>query len=119
MTIRKLDDSGDIATSGTQFISDQGEIAQNIGSRLRLFSGEYFRDILDGTPWFSQILGKGQSEDVRDSAIKRRVLLTDQVSSIYKYETDFDRGTRIFKATIGVVTPFGQEIITLSDVLNG
>ena len=119
MTVRKLDDSGDIATSGTQFISDQREIAQTIDTRLGLFTGEYFRDILDGTPWFQSILGKGQSLEIKDASIKRRVLQTDGVTSIYEYNSDFDLSDRGYTISMGVVTPFGQDIITLSDVLNG
>ena len=119
MTIRKLEDDGDIATSGTQFVNGQTEIAQNVSSRLKLFSGEYFRNILDGTPWFSRILGKGQGVGVRDAAIKRRVLQTQNVSSVYEYDVDFDLQTRVYSVEIGIVTPFGQDIITLSDVLNG
>lgn len=119
MTVRKLDDDGDIATSGTQFIADQREISQTIDTRLGLFTGEYFRDILDGTPWFQSILGKGQSLSIKDAAIKRRVLQTDGVLSIYEYSSDFDLSSRGYAITMGVVTPFGQEIITLSDALNG
>jgi len=117
MTVRKLDDSGDIATSGTQFLSKQKEIAQTVTTRLRLFLGEYFRDILDGTPWFQDILGKGQSLDVRDAAIKRRVLQTSGVLSIFEFNTDFDLQTRKYSVSMGIVTPFGNELITVSDVI--
>ena len=117
MTVRKLDDSGDITTSGTQFLSDQKEIAQTVATRLRLFLGEYFRDILDGTPWFQDILGKGQSLDVRDAAIKRRVLQTSGVLSIFEFNTDFDLQTRKYSVSMGIITPFGNELITISDVI--
>ena len=117
MTVRKLEDSGDIATSGTQFLSSQKEIAQTVTTRLKLFLGEYFRDILDGTPWFQDILGKGQSLDVRESAIKRRVLQTSGVLSIFEFNTDFDLQTREYSVSMGIVTPFGNELITISDVI--
>ena len=52
MTVRKLDENGDIVTSGVQFITERDEIAQTVKTRLRLFLGEYFRDTTDGTPWF-------------------------------------------------------------------
>jgi len=117
MTVRKLDDSGDITTSGTQFLNDQKEIAQTVTTRLRLFLGEYFRDILDGTPWFQDILGKGQSLDVREAAIKRRVLQTAGVLSIFEFNTDFDLQTRKYSVSMGIITPFGNELITISDVI--
>ena len=117
MTVRKLDDTGDIATSGTQFLSEQKEIAQTVITRLKLFLGEYFRDISDGTSWFQDVLGKGQSLDVRDAVIKRRVLQTPGVSSIFEFNSDFDIQSRKYSISMGVVTPFGNELITVSDVV--
>lgn len=117
MTVRKLDDNNDIATSGTQFISKQKEIAQTVKTRLMLFLGEYFRDINDGTPWFQDILGKGQNLDVRDAAIKRRVLQSNGVLSIFEFNTDFDLQTRKYSVSMGIITPFGNELITVSDVV--
>jgi len=117
MTVRKLDDNGDITTSGTQFTSEQKEIAQTVVTRLKLFLGEYFRDITDGTSWFQDILGKGQSLDVRDAVIKRRVLQTSGVLSIFEFNTDFDLQERKYSVSMGIVTPFGNEVITISDVV--
>ena len=117
MTVRKLEDDKDIATSGTQFLSDQKEIAQTVATRLRLFMGEYFRDITKGAPWFQDILGKGQSPGVRDAAIKRVVLQTQGVTSVFEFNTDFDLQTREYSVSMGIVTPFGKEIITLSDII--
>lgn len=117
MTVRKLEDSGDIATSGTQFTSGQLEIAQTVKTRLRLFLGEYFRDISDGTPWFQDILGKGQSLEVRDAVIKRRVLQTPEVLSVFEFNTDFDLDKRKYTVGMGIITPYGNELITLSDVV--
>jgi len=117
MTVRKLDDNGDITTSGTQFLSEQKEIAQTVATRLKLFLGEYFRDILDGTPWFQDVLGKGQSLDIRDAIIKRRVLQTQGVLSIFEFNTDFDLQTRKYSVSMGIITPFGNELITVADVI--
>jgi len=117
MTVRRLDSDGDIATSGVQFLTDQEEIAQTISTRLKLFLGEYFRDINDGTPWFQQILGKGSSLGVKESLIKRRILQTDGVISIFEFETDFDLQARQYSVKAGVLTSFGQTTIRLADVL--
>ena len=117
MTVRKLDDAGDITTSGTQFTNEQKEIAQTVVTRLKLFLGEYFRDVTDGTPWFQDVLGKGQSLDIRDAIIKRRVLKTPNVLSIFEFNTDFDLDTRKYTVSMGVITPFGNELITISDVV--
>ena len=117
MTVRKLDDSGDIATSGEQFINDVEEIAQTVRTRLKLFLGEYFRDINDGTPWFQDILGKGQSLDVKDATIKRRVLQTSGVISIFDFNTDYDLKLRTYSVSMGIFIDFGIALITISDVV--
>ncbi len=117
MTVRRIDNSGDISTSGQQFISNADEIAQTIETRLKLFLGEYFRDISDGTPWFQQILGKGSSLEVKEAQIKRRIIQTNGVDSIFQFETDFDLESRRYSVKAGVVTPFGQAFISLSDIV--
>lgn len=117
MTVRRLDSNGDIATSGTHFITGAEEIAQTVKTRLKLFLGEYFRDITEGTPWFQQILGKGSSLSVKESLIKRRIIQTEGVVSIYKFDTSFDEASRRYSVSAGILTTFGQAEINLTDVV--
>lgn len=115
MTVRRLDpDTGDIATSGQQFLTGVDEIAQTVKTRLQLFLGEYFRDITDGTPWFEQILGKGSSLEGKEAAIKNRIIRTDGVIQLTKFDTDFDIDTRKYTISAGILTSFGQTDITIS-----
>lgn len=109
MTVRKLDPvTNDIVTSGVQFTSEREEIAQTIKTRLRLFLGEYFRDINDGTRWWEDVLGKGQGEPTREAAIKRRIAQTEGVVQIVKYESDFDINSREYTISAEVLTRYGQ-----------
>lgn len=108
MTVRRLDENGDIVTSGVQFISEREEIAQTIRTRLRLFFGEYFRDSQDGTPWFEQVLGKGSTLTNTDAAIKRRIVQTPNVLQILTYDADYDINTRQYDVTGSVLTTFGE-----------
>lgn len=108
MTVRRLDENGDIVTSGIQFISGRDEIAQTIRTRLRLFLGEYFRDSTDGTPWFRDILGKSSTLTNKDAAIKRRIIQTDGVLQILTYDADYDIDTRQYTVTGSVLTTFGE-----------
>lgn len=117
MTVRKIQSDGDIATSGTQFLTGQKEVAQTIKNRLRLFLGEYFRDITDGTPWFQDILGKGKNELVREAILKRRVLQTEGVLSLFEFSADFDIQSRKYTVSMGVKTLYGDELITITDVI--
>lgn len=108
MTVRRLDENGDIVTSGVQFISEREEIAQTIRTRLRLFLGEYFRNNKDGTPWFQDILGKGSTLTNKDAAIKRRIVQTDGVLRILTYDADYDINTRQYTVSGSVLTTFGE-----------
>jgi hypothetical protein len=118
MTVRNIDkQTGDIVTSGIHFISGQEEIAQTITTRLRLFLGEYFRDVTDGTPWFQQILTKRGNLSAADSAIKLRIARTDGVVSLTSFNTDYDIDTRVYSVSAGVLTTFGEINISLGEVI--
>lgn len=109
MTVRALDPAtGDIVTSGQQFISDIDEIAQTISTRLKLFLGEYFRDITDGTPWFQEILGKHVSLSRSDAALRSRIAETSGVIKLLAFKTDFDPNTRQYTVYVSVKTEYGD-----------
>lgn len=119
MTVRRLDPvTGDIVTKGRQFITgnlSQEEIAQNIRTRLRLFYGEYFRNIKDGTPWFQIILDKNATFAQRDSAIKRRIIQTDGVLQLVKFTTDYDLNSRGFTVSAEILTALGVLSLQLNE----
>lgn len=108
MTVRKLNSTGDIATNGVQFLSGVEEVAQTIATRLRLFLGEYFRDITDGTPWFQNILTKDGTLEGTDAIIKRRMLQTPNVTQVLTYNADYDIASRTYTITAQILTTFGE-----------
>ncbi len=112
MTVRRLDENGDIVTQGRQFTGGVEEIEQTIRTRLRLFLGEYFRDITDGTPWFEQILGKGASMSARESALRNRIARSPGVIRLTSFSTDFDINTRKYSVTAGALTQYGLITVT-------
>lgn len=115
MTVRRIDEeSGDIVTRGQQFISEREEIAQTVKTRLRLFLGEYFRDIRDGTPWYEQILGKFTSLDAAEAALRNRIANTPGVIRLTSFSTDFDINTRAYSVSAGILTQYGLDEITLN-----
>lgn len=112
MRSRKLNpDTGDIVTSGEQFIFDQEDIAQCVRTRLALFLGEYFRNIKDGTPWYEQILGKFASLDTVEAVLRARIANTPGVIRLTSFSTDFDIQTRKYSVTAGILTQFGLDEI--------
>jgi len=112
MTVRKLDENGDIVTQGSMFLTGREEIEQTIKTRLRLFLGEYFRDITDGTPWFEQILGKGSTLSAREAALRNRIVRTPGVVRLTSFSTDFDLNTRTYSVTAGALTTYGLITVT-------
>jgi len=117
MTVRAIDSNGDIVTSGRQFISGQSEVAQTISTRLRLFLGEYFRDVNDGTPWYQTIFVKSGTLSSKDTAIKRRILQTPGVVNILDYKTDYDINTREYSVTAQILTDFGEMQISVNEAI--
>ncbi len=113
MTVRKLDDNGDIVTSGTIFIGEADEIAQTVSTRLRLFLGEYFRNITDGTPWFEQILGKNVNMSAREAALRNRIANTPGVIRLIAFSLNFpDVNARVLTVTASVLTQYGPVTVT-------
>jgi len=115
MTVRRLDsDTGDIVTSGQQFIGGRDEIVQTVKTRLALFLGEYFRDITNGTPWYEQILGKFASLDTVESVLRMRIATTPDVVRLTSFTTDFDIDSRKYSVTAGILTQFGIDEVTFN-----
>jgi len=112
MTVRKLDENGDIVTQGSNFLTGVEEVEQTIRTRLRLFLGEYFRDITDGTPWFEQILGKGTSLDIKEAVLRARIARTPNVIRLTSFSTEFDVDTRKYTVTAGALTTYGLVTVT-------
>jgi hypothetical protein len=118
MTVRNINPvTGEIVTSGIHFVSGQEEIAQTIRTRLKLFLGEYFRDVTDGTPWFQEILTKRGELSSTDSAIKLRIFQTDGVVRITSFSTDYDIDSRTYSVQASVLTTFGEINLNLGEVV--
>jgi len=116
MTVRRLDiQTGDIVTSGVQFITERDEVAQTITTRLRLFLAEYFRDITDGTQWFEIILNKQAEPSARDAEIKRRIIETENVERILSFSSDYNIESRTYTVSTEVLSTFGLVQIQLEE----
>lgn len=87
MRYRKLDENGDMLFGNEQadFWRDVPEApAQAVMTRLRLWVGEWFLDVTQGTPYQQAILGAQTAETV-EPAIRRRILGTDGVTTIESF----------------------------------
>lgn len=117
MTIRyrKLDANGDYTFGQLpqiqEFWIDQQEaVAQAILTRLQLTAGEWFLDLDEGTPYNTQILGFAPP-NVRDFALRSRILDTIGVNSLTSYQSSIDQN-RACGVTADVDTIYGQTSVT-------
>jgi hypothetical protein len=84
MRVRALDANGDMTFGQGQsnfLINSPQAVAQCVQTRLGLFTGEWFLDITDGTPWDTEVLGK-YTQGLYDSVLQSRILGTTGVSNI-------------------------------------
>ncbi|MNN08392.1 hypothetical protein D3C81_1212450 [compost metagenome] len=109
MTVRKLDESGDLALGQDKLISGYAaeEVAQNVRTRLKFFLGEWFLDTTDGTDWFGGVLGKGTRLATRESIIRRRILLTPGCTGMTSFSVTADPATRLLTVTASIISASG------------
>jgi hypothetical protein len=109
MRVRAQDKNGDYTFGQSQanfLVNNVQAVAQIIGTRMRLIEGEWFLDTADGTPWYTQVLGKYTAQ-TRDLALQARVLGTPDVNEIIAYQSQAQSPSRIFVSVMTVDTTFG------------
>lgn len=114
MRYRKLDASGDytLGGGGAFLVNTPEAVAQAVLTRLRLWRGEWFIDITDGTPWATDVLGKVRQGRNPDAVIKQRILGTEGVTEITSYSSTFDGDTRKLSVTATINTTYGAATIS-------
>lgn len=107
MRYRPLDAHGDY-TIGKPFLVNSPQcVGQAVLTRMKLWLGEWFMDTSDGTPYLTQVLGKGSQRNP-DAYIKQRILSTQGVDSIASYTGTLDRVKRAYSVTTVINTIYGQ-----------
>ena len=109
MRYRALTAAGDstFGSGSTAFyVNNVQAVAQAIMTRLLLMSGECFLDVTEGTPYSTEILGRGTT-GLYDAAIKDRILGTEGVVDISAYSSFLNRATRALTVTATVDTVYG------------
>lgn len=121
MRYRKLDADRDMqfGHGAGDFWHDQPEgVGQSVMTRLLLFSGEWFLDTSEGTPWGGfplndlvvqqgRILGV-HTQLSRDAAIRERILTTRGVVTINDYDSSVDPDERTFVVNATIDTIYGR-----------
>lgn len=109
MRYRKMDANGDYTFGNQQadfYVDTPAGVAQAVQTRLELFTGEWFLDTTDGTPWRTDVLGK-YTQRAYDTVVKDRILQTDGVTSIDSYSSTMDRNARALSIGATISTIYG------------
>ena len=117
--VRALTPDGDIATSGQHFVRDRYAVGQIVTTRLRLFHGEYFLNIDEGTEWFAQVLNKQGSLVQTDALVQERIVRTDRVIGLQSFESDSNINARTYTLTADVLTEYGSIEISTGGITSG
>jgi hypothetical protein len=116
---RIIDGEPQFGQSRKDFLQGADAIAQAICTRLKLFTNEWWEDVNDGLPLWTDIIGKGgnTNKDKVTALITNRILETklddlSLVSNLKSVVSNFDGNTRRFTYTGNVVTIYGVITIT-------
>jgi hypothetical protein len=86
-------------------------VAQAVLTRLKLFVGEWYLDVTDGTPWTTQVLDK-YTKDQYDAAIQDRILGTQGVTQITSYSSSVNTTTRALTVAVTINTQYGSATLS-------
>ncbi|MGO3890074.1 MAG: hypothetical protein ACTJHW_03765 [Paenalcaligenes sp.] len=115
MRVRRLGLDGDLVTRWKVFVTDREAIAQTIVTRLKLFLGEYFRDVDDGTPWFQSVLGKFENINAVEALLRNRIARSPGVVRLLSFDMQFDLDDRSLSIQAQVLTEYGEQDIQFSN----
>lgn len=109
MRVRKLAADGDyrFGRGRKDFeVNTPDAVAILASERLRLWRGEWFLNVTDGTPYREQVLGRN-TEATRDPVLRYRLLETPGVTELATYDSVLDRDPRKFSVSATLVTAYG------------
>jgi len=97
-----------------QVVDVADQLEQNLKIRLQFFNAEWFLDINNGLPFYSDILVKNPNIPNVDSIIKAEILGTIGVLELLEYVSTFDASLRTYTVSFTVRTEFGQTDLAVS-----
>jgi hypothetical protein len=116
MRYRQLAPNGDstIFSGNSPFlVNSPAAVAQAIGTRLKLWLGEWFLDSTVGFPVYQQVIGTG-TQDTRDLAVQATILGTTGVLSITGYSSVVLPGRKFVVSVDSVETIYGSIPFTIT-----
>lgn len=117
ISVRSLGPNGDPlnGNGANNFLTDLDAVAQIITTRLKLFEGEWWENLTDGTPFFQSIMAAPASQknqQVISNLLQQRISGTPFVTGLQSVNISVDPRTRALSFTCTVLTAFGPVTVT-------
>lgn len=96
------------------YIDTPEAVGLAVETRLKLWAGEWFVDVAEGTQYQANVLGTGHSNSAAPT-IRQRILETQGVTEIVTFDFNINADTRKFTVASTINTIYGQihiEVIT-------
>jgi hypothetical protein len=117
ITYLRLDAENDPIFNSAASLSDLAAVAQAIETRVKLFQGEWWENLNEGTPMFQDILGSSGSaknQTTMSLILTERVAGTPYVSQVKEVVATFNRTTREFSYRAVAQTAFGETPVVIA-----
>lgn len=114
MIRRNFDANGDITANN--YIEQSPASIQAVSTRLKMFFGEWFLDVLDGTKYFENIFIKPVNLSLAEATLKERILQTEGVATLETFSASYDPDSRDFNVEFSATTEYG-DTFTQNDVI--
>jgi hypothetical protein len=137
MRVRQLSSTGDFVFGQSQqnfLVDSPAAVAQVVKTNLRLWLGEWYLNLNDGTPYPEGVLGY-HSQATADATIQNQILsievivsstnvpagsvpgqLIPAVTDIASYTSSINTGTRAYSAETTLNTVYGPTPLQLNDL---
>lgn len=93
------------------FLTDTEAFAQAVKTRLRLYRGEWWENLLDGLPLYQEILGSfitsDEDKDMITQIYLNEIAGIEGFSSFAEVNSDYDGETREYSLSCSVETSYG------------
>lgn len=91
-------------------VRDARAISQRVENRFRFFLGEWFLDLREGVPYFTQILIKGPDINIVRQIFSRVVTTTPGMGDLLSFDMEYDPTTRTLTYQWVGVTDTGDPV---------
>ena len=119
MRYRALSPTGDYQFGNGQadfLINSPAAVAQAVETYLRLWLGEWYLNVNDGTPWLEGVFGYN-SKDEADQTLIQTVLGVQGVQDISNWQSTVDPITRAYTSiTATLDTIYGQTQLQMENI---